>query len=169
KIFFEKNRGKGAAVRAGIEQAIGEYVFIQDADLEVIPQELLKILKKANIEGAEVVYGSRFLDKNNNFTMLLSFGNKVITWVTNVLFFSNLTDVETPAKFFRRDILTNINISAKRFEFEVEVTAELLKKKYRIKEIAVSYKPRSREEGKKIRWIDALIAIITLLKCRIMR
>lgn len=101
--------------------------------------------------------------------MLLSFGNKVITWVTNVLFFSNLTDVETPAKFFRRDILTNINISAKRFEFEVEVTAELLKKKYRIKEIAVSYKPRSREEGKKIRWIDALIAIITLLKCRIMR
>lgn len=169
KIYFEKNRGKGVAVRTGIDQSIGEYIVIQDADLEVAPKELLRILEKAQMEKAQVVYGSRFLNKRNRFSIVMFIGNKLVTWFTNTLFFSKLTDVETPAKLFRREIISNISIDAKGFEFEVEVTAKLLKAGYWIEEIPVSYKPRSKKEGKKICWVDALTAVLTLLRCRILK
>ena len=169
KIYFERNKGKGIAVRAGISQAKGEYVIIQDADLEVAPKEILRILRVTEAEKAEVVYGSRFLDKRNKFPVLMLIGNKLVTQLTNILFLSSLTDVETPTKLFKKEVITNIGFDSRGFEFEVELTAKLLKKGYRIKETPVSYKPRSRKEGKKLCWIDALVAIFTLLKYRILK
>ncbi|MBZ9577951.1 glycosyltransferase family 2 protein [Patescibacteria group bacterium] len=169
KIYFKKNKGKGAAIRAAISHARGEYLVIQDADLEVAPKEILRVLKTAEEEQAEVVYGSRFLYKRNKFPILMLAGNKLVTWFTNILFLSKLTDVETPTKLFRREIISDIGFDSQGFEFEVEITAKLLKRGCRIKEIPVIYQPRSRKEGKKIRWFDGFIAIFTLLKYRILK
>ncbi len=167
-INFSCNKGKGAAVKAGINHTIGEYIVIQDADLEVKPKEILKIVRTAGTEEAEVVYGSRFLNGKNKFPLSGLIGNKLVTWFTNILFLSNLTDVETPAKLFKREIINSLGFDSQGFEFEVELTAKLLKKGYRIKEIPISYKPRKKKEGKKVTWIDGLIAVFTLLKYRML-
>ncbi|MBL7196836.1 MAG: glycosyltransferase family 2 protein [Candidatus Omnitrophica bacterium] len=169
RIYFKRNKGKGAAIRAAVSRATGEYLIIQDADLEVAPKEILRVLKTAEEEQAEVVYGSRFLCKRNKFPILMLVGNKLVTWFTNILFLSRLTDVETPAKLFRREIIANIGLNSQGFDFETEITAKLLKRGYCIKETPISYKPRSRREGKKIRWFDGFIAIFTLLKYRILK
>lgn len=169
KIYFKKNKGKGIAVKEGISQATGEYIIIQDADLEIAPQEILTILEAKETKRTEVVYGSRLLNKRNKFSTLMLIGNKLVTWTTNILFFSNLTDVETPTKLFKKSIVTDIGFDSHGFEFEVELTAKLLKKGYRIKEVPISYVPRNMKEGKKIRWTDGLIAIFTLLKYRILK
>jgi glycosyltransferase involved in cell wall biosynthesis len=158
RIFFqEKNRGKGAALHCGFKEACGEIVIIQDADLELDPQEYSKLIEPIREGRADVVYGSRFLGRSRHEIPLLYFlGNKVLTQTSNALTGLGLTDVWTGFKVFRREVLSKIILSEERFGFEPEVTAKLAKLGCRVHELPVSYVWRSRDKGKKIRWKDAI-------------
>ena len=164
--YHAENIGKGMAVRTALEKAVGDYCVIQDADLEYDPEDLKKILKYAVANNAPAVYGSRFL-KTWRATSLPHFiVNKTLTVLTNLLFGSSLTDMETCYKLVRTDVMKSLGLKANRFELEPEITSGLLKKGYKIPEIAISYKGRSYHEGKKIGWKDGVEAVWTLFKLK---
>ena len=163
------NFGKGTATRIGLTYATGDLVLIQDADLEYDPNDYPKLLEPVLNNGAEVVFGSRFLGKKSRLEgMALKnwFINIFLRIMTNTLYGSKITDEATAYKLFKTDILKEINLKSKRFEFCPEVTAKVLKRGHKIHEVPISYKGRTVEEGKKIKWQDGIEAIWTLLKYR---
>lgn len=165
-IYHEKNMGKGAALRTGINAALGDIIIIQDADLEYNPSDYIPLVEQIKDNKADVVYGSRFLDNRNSgkFLFLSFVANKTLTCLTQIIFGKKLTDMETCYKAFRADILKSITIKSNRFDFEPEITAKVFKKNVRFMELPISYNARNASEGKKITWKDGLQAIWTLLK-----
>lgn len=173
KIFHEKNLGKGAAIRSGLKVAIGDIIIIQDADLEYDPNYYPLLLKPILENQVDIVYGTRLIDYplklwGEDKTILPThlIGNRFLTWLTNFLYNSNLTDMETCYKVFRTNCLKGINFRSNGFDFEPEITAKFLKKGYKIFEVPIKVIPRTHEEGKKISWIDGFMAVFLLLKYR---
>jgi glycosyltransferase involved in cell wall biosynthesis len=165
--FSRINFGKGSAIRIGLTYVTGDIVIIQDADLELDPNEYNLLLAPILSGQAHVVYGSRFLKPNPNISLRTIWANKFLTRLTNVLFGAALTDMETAYKAFRAEVVKQIKLDCHRFEFEPEITAKLLRAGHTILEVPVSYNPRTTDEGKKINWRDGITAISTLLKYRL--
>jgi len=163
------NVGKGGAVRIGLKYASGDVILIQDADLELDPQEYGGLLAPILAGRTDVVYGSRFLSPTAHIPFRVRFGNRLLTWLTNVLFRARLTDMETAYKVFRREALVGVRLRCVGFDFEPELTAKLLRAGRTIVEVPVRYNPRRVDEGKKIRWTDGVDAVYALLKCRLAR
>ena len=167
KIFYHtKNKGKGSAIRTGLNHATGDIIIIQDADLEYNPNEYPNLLRPILEGKTKVVYGSRFLKKHKAKYLLYYLGNILLSLITRILYFRKITDMETCYKVFKREVINNINLKSKRFDFEPEITAKIIKKGYKIIEVPVSYKCRDFKEGKKISWKDGVKAIWYLLKYR---
>ncbi len=160
------NLGKGAAVRLGMSYATGDIVIIQDADLELDPNEYVQIIEPIVAGRATVVYGSRFLKKSGKIRLRTRLANRFLTALTNLLFRARLSDMETAYKAFRREAIEGIRLRCVRFDFEPEITAKLLLAGHTIYEVPISYTPRTEEEGKTISWLDGIEAIYTLLRCR---
>ncbi len=168
-ILHEHNQGKGAAVVTGLRAAKGDLLLIQDADLEYDPRDYPELVKPINEGIADVVYGSRFLGGPRRVAMFWHMlANKLLTVMTNILYDTILTDMETGYKVFRRGVIDGITIHAKRFDFEPEFTAKILKRRYRIFEVPITFNPRDYSQGKKIKLKDAFAAVWTLLKYRFM-
>jgi len=166
-IYHERNQGKGKAVRTGIENAQGDLILIQDADLEYDPREYPSLLKPIEEGIADVVYGSRFLGAGRRPVLFWNMvANKILTLVTNILYNNILTDMETCYKLFKRQVVQNMSLRARGFDFEPEFTAKVLKSKVRIYEVPITFNPRDYAEGKKIKMKDAFIAMWTLIKYR---
>jgi glycosyltransferase involved in cell wall biosynthesis len=166
-ILHEKNQGKGAAVRTGIHSAHGDVLLIQDADLEYDPREYPSLLKPIEEGNADVVYGSRFLGAPHRAILFWNMvANKLLTFMTNILYNNILTDMETGYKVFKKEVVADMQLRANRFDFEPEFTAKVLKKKVRVYEVAISFNPREYSEGKKIGLRDAFEAVWALLKYR---
>jgi glycosyltransferase involved in cell wall biosynthesis len=160
------NLGKGAAIRLGLKYATGDLILIQDADLELDPNEYGSLIAPLVAGHADVVYGSRFLGRRNAVSFRTRAANRFLTFVTNVLYGAHLTDMETGYKVFRREALTGVRLRCVGFDFEPEITAKLLLARRRILEVPIGYKPRRVDEGKKIRWTDGVDALYVLLKHR---
>ena len=165
-ILCDVNRGKGAAVREGIKAAKSKYAIIQDADFEYDPQDYAKLMPVIESGAADVVYGSRFMENTEVYYFRSLAANKFLTFLTNLLYHTKLTDMETCYKLFEVEKVREIPLHSRRFEFEPELTTKLLKRGYKIVEVPISFKGRSYKEGKKIKPKDGLIAIWTLLKSR---
>lgn len=163
-IYLPKNFGKGYAVRQGIRQATGDLILIQDADLEYDVNDYPKLIEPVINNGAEIVYGSRFLQENEKSEYYL--GVRALTLLINWLFFSKLTDSATCYKLFRSEHLKSLDLKCKRFEFCPEVTTKLLKKGLKIVEVPINYYPRSVVQGKKIKFRDGIEAAWTIIKYR---
>lgn len=166
-ILHEKNQGKGGAVVTGMEAASGDVLLIQDADLEYDPRDYPTLLQPLNEGLADVVYGSRFLGAAHRVTMFWhQVANQLLTFMTNILYDSILTDMETGYKVFRREVIEGMHIRSKRFNFEPEFTAKILKRRYRIFEVPITFNPRDYSEGKKIGLKDAFEAVWALIRYR---
>ena len=165
-IAHPQNRGKGAAIRTGLESATGDLVLVQDADLEYDPEDWPRLLAPVLKGRARVVYGSRFTGERRNMLFLHWVGNRFLSLVTNVLYNSTLSDMETCYKLFDRRVLDGIQLQADRFDFEPEFTAKVLRRGIRIYEVPISYAGRELSEGKKITWQDGVTALWTLVKYR---
>ena len=168
-VHHDTNAGKGAAVRSGLAHARGDLILIQDADLEYDPDDWPKLLNPVLKGKAEVVYGSRFTGEHRNMLFTHWVGNRFLSLVTNVLYNTTLSDMETCYKLFDRKALEGIDIRSDGFDFEPEITAKVLRKGYRIYEVPISYAGREPEEGKKITWRDGFDALWVLLRCRFTR
>jgi len=167
KFFYhERNQGKGAALRTGFQHASGDFVIVQDADLEYDPQDYPKLLSPILEKRADVVYGSRFSGQNREMSRLHRYGNQFLTRLTNLLYQTSITDMETCYKMFQTSIIQKIRIESDRFNFEPEITAKILRRGLRILEVPISYQGRSFLEGKKITWKDGVSAVWTLVKFR---
>lgn len=167
-LLHAKNQGKGAALHTGFSAAGGDILLIQDADLEYDPRDYPELLRPILEGRAEVVYGSRFLGGPRRAMMFWHMvANKILTLMTNILYDTILSDMETGYKVFKAEVIKGIPLRAKRFDFEPEVTAKMLKRKHRIYEVPISFDPREYEQGKKIGLKDAFEAVWTLLKYRL--
>ncbi|MBN1288225.1 MAG: glycosyltransferase family 2 protein [Actinobacteria bacterium] len=165
-ICHDRNIGKGAAIRSGLEQVTGDLIIIQDADLEYDPDDYRDMLAPVLKKKAEVVYGSRFTGERRNMLFWHMLGNKFLSLVTDVLYNTTISDMETCYKLFTKETLEDISIRSNGFDVEPEITAKLLKKGIRIYEVPISYAGREYYEGKKITWKDGVLALWALLKYR---
>ncbi len=166
-VLHERNKGKGAAVRTGMAAALGDVLLIQDADLEYDPRDYPALLKPIDEGLADVVYGSRFLGGSRRVAMFWHMvANQILTFMTNILYNTILTDMETGYKVFRREILDGMVLHANSFDFEPEFTAKILKRNLRIFEVPITFNPRDYTQGKKIKLHDAFEAVWTLIKYR---
>jgi dolichol-phosphate mannosyltransferase len=170
-FHHKKNKGKGAALKTGISKSTGDIIIIQDADLEYDPNDYKKLLEPILDKKAVVVYGSRlknyplrFAGKKKTPLITHYLGNKFLTFVTNFLYGEAVTDMETCYKVFKKEALDGVGIEAKRFEFEPEITAKMLKRGHKIHEVPIKVDPRGYDEGKKITWKDGFVAVWTLIK-----
>ncbi len=166
-IRNDVNKGKGYSIRKGLERVEGDIVIIQDADLELDPNDYFELIKPFIKNNAQVVYGSRLLNKNNPKQMTSFYlGARIITFFANLLYGINITDEPVGYKLFRKEIIKSLDLKCERFEFCPEVTAKIARKGINIYEVPIYYYPRSIKEGKKVRFKDGLIAIWILLKYR---
>ena len=163
------NQGKGGAVRTGLAQATGDIFLIQDADLEYDPRDYYNLLRPILEGRASAVYGSRFLGEHKAMLFWHSVGNKFLTLVTNILYDSTLTDMETCYKVFTREVAESLDIQQSRWGIDPEITAKILRQGIRIYEVPIAYSGREVWEGKKISWRDGFVVLGTLLRCRFSR
>ena len=166
-LLHDRNQGKGAALRTGFQHATGDFVIIQDADLEYDPADFPKLLAVVENENARVVYGSRLATSQPTMTLRHFVGNRLLTGLTNLLYGSQLTDMETCYKLIERHLVRNLDLVSNSFNVEPEITAKLLKQGIAIHEVPISYHGRSFAEGKKISWKDFISAVWTLLTLRV--
>jgi glycosyltransferase involved in cell wall biosynthesis len=165
--LLDKNYGKGYAIRAGLKTVKGDVILIQDADLEYDPREYPNLLKPLEEDISDIVYGSRFLGGARRPILFWNMvANKLLTFTTNILYNNILSDMETGYKVFRIKVLEGIDLKARRFDFEPEFTAKMLKRKARIYEVPITFNPRDYSKGKKIKFLDAFVALWTLIKYR---
>lgn len=167
KVFLPKNLGKGAAIRAGLKQVTGDYVLIQDADLEYSPDDIKLLLAPVFNRQAQVVYGTRFLGPHRNMLFWHLAGNKFLSLVTNILYNTTLSDMEVGYKLIPSSLIKSLALIENRFGFEPEITSKILKQGLRIYEVPISYFGREFSEGKKITWVDGLRAFYLLCKYRL--
>ncbi|MEX1127224.1 MAG: glycosyltransferase family 2 protein [Vicinamibacterales bacterium] len=166
-IFQPANAGKGAALRRGFEEVTGDLVVIQDADLEYSPEEFPELIDLIVQGRADVVYGSRFLGRHRVFMFTHYVGNRIVTFLTNVLYNTMLSDMETCYKVMRVEVLRSFKLESNGFGIEPELTAKIFKRGYRVYEVPITYDGRGYDEGKKITWRDGFVALWVLLKYRL--
>lgn len=167
KIFFEEKRnGKGYALRSGFALACGDIILIQDADLEISPADYPFLLKPILEGRASVVYGSRFLRGRGKTNIISYLGNRLVTTVANILFGCRLTDIETCYKIFKSEIIKNMQFRCSGFDFDAELTASILKNRFKILEIPITYNPRNYQEGKKLHWTVGITSLLAILRCK---
>ena len=165
-VYHSTNRGKGAAVLTGLANAVGEFVIIQDADLEYEPQEYIKLMEEIRKDDVDVVLGARFT-KGYHGLLIPRLGNRFVTTMLNILFGSQLNDFLTCYKLLRRNTLVSLNLKSQSFNIETEIITKVLKRKLRVKQVPITYHPRSYAEGKKIRVLDGMHAIACIIKYRL--
>jgi len=165
-LLQQRNQGKGAALRRGFEVVTGNLVVIQDADLEYSPEELPQLIALICEGRADVVYGSRFIGRHRVFLFTHYMGNRFLTFLTNVLYNTMLTDMETCYKVMRTEVLRSMTLESNGFGIEPELTAKIFRRKLRVYEVPISYDGRGYDEGKKIGWRDGVVAVWVLLKYR---
>ena len=165
-LLQPRNAGKGAALRAGFAQMRGDIVVVQDADLEYSPEEYPELIELICSGRADVVYGSRFLGRHRAFLFVHYLGNRLLTLLTNVLYNTTLTDMETCFKAMRVEVVRSMTLRSNRFGIEPEITAKIFKRGYRVYEIPITYDGRGYEDGKKITWRDGVVAAWALIRYR---
>ena len=166
-LTHDRNRGKGAAIRTGLAKASGDLVLIQDADLEYDPDDWPRLLDPVLKGKTQVVYGSRFTGERKNMRLSSWIGNRLLVFVTNVLYRTTLSDMETCSKLVDRSVLDALDLESDGFEFEPEITAKLLSRGVRIYEVPISYSGRETSEGQKFSWRDGVRALVTLVRYRV--